>query len=62
MRSLHQLVGCKNTTFRILMVISGGAVVKNPPAMQEMGVHSLVQEDLDCEMATRSIILAWKIS
>ena len=62
MRFLHQLVGCKNTAFRILMVISGGGVVKNPPAMQEMGVHSLGQEGLEYEVATRSSILAWKIS
>ena len=42
-----------------------GAMVKNPPAkqeMQEMQVQSLVQEDpLGEEMATRSSILAGKI-
>ena len=35
-----------------------GSVVKNPPAMQEMRVQSLGQEDpLDKEMTTHSIIL-----
>ena len=37
-------------------------VVKNPPAMQEMQVRSLGQEDsLEEEMATHSSILAWEI-
>jgi len=37
-------------------------MVKNPPAMQEMWVQSLGQEDpLEKEMATHSSILAWKI-
>ena len=37
-------------------------VVKNPPAMQEMRVRSLGQEDsLEEEMATHSSILAWEI-
>ena len=36
--------------------------VKNPPAMQEIGVWSLGQErPLDKEMATHSSIVAWKI-
>ena len=40
----------------------GGSVVKNPPAMQEMRVRSLGQEDpLEEEMATHSSILAWEI-
>ena len=35
--------------------------VKNPPAMQEMQVRSLSQEDLlEKEMATHSSILAWE--
>ena len=39
----------------------GGSAVKNPPAMQEMRVRSLDQEDaLEKEMATHSSILAWK--
>ena len=39
-----------------------GSVVKNPPAMQEMQVWSLGQEDpLEKEMATHSSILAWRI-
>ena len=37
-------------------------MVKNPPAVQEMQVRSLGQEDpLEEEMATRSSILAWGI-
>ena len=36
--------------------------VKNPPAMQEIQVRSLHQEDpLEEEMATHCSILAWKI-
>ena len=39
-----------------------GSVVKNPPAMQEMWVQSLGQEDpLEKEMAANSSILAWEI-
>ena len=38
-------------------------MVKNQPAMQEMEVQSLDQEDpLDKEMETHSNILAWDIS
>ena len=37
-------------------------LVKNPPAMQDMWVQSLGQEDpLEKEMATHSSILAWEI-
>ena len=37
-------------------------MVKNPPAMQEMQVQSLGQEDpLEKEMATHASVLAWKI-
>jgi len=37
-------------------------VVKNLPAMQDTRVRSLGQEDpLEKEMATHSIILAWRI-
>ena len=40
---------------------SGGSAVKNLPAMQEMWVQSLGQEDpLEKEMAIQSSILAWK--
>ena len=39
-----------------------GSVVKNPPAMQEVWVRSLAEEDpLEKEMATHSSTLAWKI-
>ena len=39
-----------------------GSVVKNPPAMQETQLLSLLCEDLlEKEMATHSSILAWKI-
>ena len=45
-----------------IYLASGGAVVKNPPAKQEMPVRSLGWEDpLEQEMATYSSILAWKI-
>ena len=44
------------------MGFPGGSVVKNPPAMQEMQVHFLGQEDpLEKGMATHSSILAWRI-
>ena len=44
------------------MKIPGGAVVKNPPTMQEMQIWSLGWEDpLEKEIATHSIILAWEI-
>ena len=44
------------------MGFPSGAVVKNPPAMQEMWVQSLDWDDpLEKEMATHSSILAWKI-
>ena len=40
----------------------GGSVVKNLPAIQEMQIQSLGQEDpLQKEMATHSSILAWRI-
>ena len=39
-----------------------GSVVKNPPAMQEMRVQSLGQEDLlEESMATHFSILPWGI-
>ena len=42
------------------MDFPGGLVVKNPPAIREMWVRSLGQEDpLEKEMATS--ILAWRI-
>ena len=38
-------------------------MVKNPPAMQEIWVRSLSQEDpLEKEIATHFSILAWRIS
>jgi len=40
----------------------GGSVVKNPPAMQELQVRPLGQEDpLEDGKATHSSILAWRI-
>ena len=40
-----------------------GSVVKDPPAVQQMLVQSLSQEDpLEEEMVTHSNILVWKIS
>ena len=42
--------------------ISGGSVVKNPPAKQETWVQSPVQEDpLEEGVAAHSSILAWRI-
>ena len=44
------------------MGFPGGSAVKNPPAMQEIWVRSLGQEDpLEKEIATHSRILAWEI-
>ena len=44
------------------MGFPGGSEVKNLPAMQEVWVQSLGQEDpLEKGMATHSSILAWKI-
>ena len=43
------------------MGFSGSSVVKTLPAMQEMQVHSLGQENpLEKEMATHSSIFAWE--
>ena len=45
------------------MGFPGGSVVKNPPAMQEMQDQSLGGKDpWEKELATRSSILAWRIS
>ena len=44
------------------MGFPGGAVAKNPTAMQQMQIRSLCQEDsLEEETATHTSILAWKI-
>ena len=49
-------------TSLIIRSFLSGSVVKNLPAMQEMWVQSLGQEDLlEKKMATHSRILAWKI-
>ena len=43
--------------------VSGGSVVENLPAAQEMWVQSLAQADsLEKEMAIHSSILAWENS
>ena len=45
-----------------VLCVPGGSAVKNLPAVQEMWVGSLGQEDsLEKEMATHSSILAWRI-
>ena len=45
-----------------MMDFPGATVVRNLPAVQEMRLRSLGQEDpLEEEMATDSSILAWKI-
>ena len=47
----------------LIMDFSGGAVVKNLPAVQETWIRSLGWEDpLEEEMATHSSSLAWRIS
>ena len=47
---------------RSLKGFPGGSVVKNLPAVQEICVQSLGQEDpLEKEMVNHSSILAWKI-
>ena len=44
------------------MGFPGDSAVKNPPAVQEMWVRFLGQEDpLEKEIATHSRILAWEI-
>ena len=44
------------------MGFPGDSVVKNSPAVQEMQVPSLIQEDpLEKEMATCSNILGWEM-
>ena len=44
-------------------LLPSGSVVKNLPAMQEMQVQSLGQEDpLEKEIVIYSSILAWEIS
>ena len=46
----------------LLWGLPSGLVVKNLPAIQEMQVRSLGQEDpLEEDMATHSSILAWRI-
>ena len=45
-----------------MVELPGSSVVKDSPAMWEMWVRSLGQEDpLEKEMATHSSILAWEI-
>ena len=55
----------QQTTYYVSLfpgVFPSGSGVKSLPAMQEMQVQSLGQEDpLEKEMATHSRILAWKI-
>ena len=52
-------------SFNVLIIIGASLIaqsVKKLPAMQETWVRSLGQEDpLEEEMATHSIILAWRI-
>ena len=46
----------------IYLGFPGGSAVKNPSAMQEMGVQSLGREDpLEESMTTHSSILAWEV-
>ena len=49
-------------TVNINIGLSGGSVVKNPSAKQEVRIWPLGREDpLEKEMATYSNILDWKI-
>jgi len=49
-------------TVNINIGLSGGSVVKNPSAKQEVRIWPLGREDpLEKEVATYSNILAWKI-
>ena len=64
--ALSLLLGCllnSHSSFKTqLKDFPRGAVVKNLPAMQEMWVWSMGQEDPpEREMATHSSILAWRI-
>ena len=46
----------------IILNFPGGSAVEKPPAVQEMQVGSLGQEDpLEEGMATRSSLLGWRI-
>ena len=46
----------------IILSFPGGSAVEKPPAVQEMQVGSLGQEDpLEEGMATHSSLLAWRI-
>ena len=52
----------KQQQYNLKWCFPGGLAVKNLPAMQEMQVLSLGQEDsLEESMATHSNILAWRI-
>ena len=51
------------TLLSLCMDFPGGAVVKNPPTVQETWVQSLGWKDpLEKGMTTHSSILAWRIS
>ena len=51
-----------NKTLTVCKDFAGASVVKNPPAVWEMWVCSLGQEDpLNKEMATHSSMLSWEI-
>ena len=63
---LSCLSGDRKTKKRLqptaVLCLPGGSAVKNLPAMQEMWVQSLGQEDsLEKEITTHSNILAWEI-
>ena len=54
--------GLLSTVPKLCTGFPGGAVVKNPPAMQEIRVWSLGQEDSpEKGMAIHTSILAWKV-
>ena len=49
-------------TYKLRGLVPTAQMVKNLPALQETGLHSLGQEDpQEKEMASHSSILAWRI-
>ena len=62
---MHDLNIHSSIIYNIYIGFPSSSVVKNLPAMQEMGVQSLGWEDpwpLEEGMATHSSILAWSIT
>ena len=59
---VRHALATKQQQYNLTWGFPGGLAVKNLPAMQQMQVLSLGQEDsLEESMATHSNILAWRI-